>query len=137
MGNLELIELRQTSATFQCLSCLKHVPEGLNMCLCVVWLRPNHDTMNRIKARFEALITPYCRATLQSPGRKHGHNRWQKDHAPAFDAKRGAKKRGDHPSILSRWQVAIVWIETYVKYLDYITTIDIKHDSPHRHRNRY
>ena len=33
LGNLELIELRQDSATIQCLSCLKHVPEGLNMCL--------------------------------------------------------------------------------------------------------
>ena len=78
MGNLELIELRQTSATIQCHSCLKHVPEGLNMCLGGVWLRPNQHTMNRIKARFEALITPYYRATLQSRGRKHGHNQWQK-----------------------------------------------------------
>ena len=49
MGNMELIELRQTSATFQCLSCLKHVPEGWNMCPCGVWLRPNLDTMDRIK----------------------------------------------------------------------------------------
>ena len=32
MGNMGLIELRQTSATAQCPSCLKHVPEGLNMC---------------------------------------------------------------------------------------------------------
>ena len=32
MGNMELIESRQTSATTQCPSCLKHVPEGLNMC---------------------------------------------------------------------------------------------------------
>ena len=34
MGNMELIELRQTSATLQCPSCLMHVPEGLNMCQC-------------------------------------------------------------------------------------------------------
>ena len=33
MGNMELIELKQTSATIQCPCCLKHVPEGLNMCL--------------------------------------------------------------------------------------------------------
>ena len=78
MGNLELIELRQTSASIQCHSCLKHVPEGLNMCLGGVWLRPNQRTMNRIKARFEALIAPFYRATLQSRGRKHGHNQWHK-----------------------------------------------------------
>ena len=36
MGNMELIELKQTSATMQCLSCLEHVPEGLNMCQSVV-----------------------------------------------------------------------------------------------------
>ena len=48
--------------------------------------------------------------------------------AKAVDAKRGAKRCGDHPSILSRWpsdeiyrasQVAIGWTETHVKYLDY------------------
>ena len=141
MGNLELIELRQTSAPIQCPSCLKRVLEGLNVCLCGVWLRPNQDTMNRIKARFEALIAPYCGATLQSRGRKLGHNQGHKDHTKAADAKRGAKKPGDHPSILSRWQndeiyrasqVAIGWTETYVKYLDYLTTVDIKHDAPHR-----
>ena len=104
MGNLELIELRQTSATTQCLSLLKCVPEGLNMCLCGFWLRPNQDTMNRIKARFEALITTYYRATFLSRERKHGHNQSQKDNAKAADEKRRAKKRGDHPSILSRRQ---------------------------------
>ena len=55
MGNMELIELKQTSATMQCLSCLEHVPEGLNMCQCVVWLRPNQSTMVRIRAVFAAL----------------------------------------------------------------------------------
>ena len=101
--------------------------------------------MNRIKARFEALITPYYGATLQSRGRKLGHNQGHKDHAKAADAQRGAKKPGDHPSILSRWQndeiyrasqVAIGWTETYVKYLDNLTTVDIKHDAPHRQRFR-
>ena len=41
MGNMELIDLKETSATIQCLSCVKHVPEALNMCQCGVWLRPN------------------------------------------------------------------------------------------------
>ena len=49
-GNMELVELKQSSATSQCPSCLKHVPEGLNMCQCDVWLRPNQSTMERIRA---------------------------------------------------------------------------------------
>ena len=40
MGNMEFIELKQTSATVQCPSCLKHVLEGMNMCQCGVWLDP-------------------------------------------------------------------------------------------------
>ena len=58
MGNLELIELRQTSATVLCFSCLKDAPEGLNMCLCGVWLRPDQDTMDRIRAKFAAFLKP-------------------------------------------------------------------------------
>ena len=36
MCNMELIEVKQTSATIQCSSCLKHVLEGVNMCQCGV-----------------------------------------------------------------------------------------------------
>ena len=64
MGNMELIELKQTSATIQCLSCLKHVPKGLNMCPCGVWLRPNHSTMDRIRAAFAALKTLHYRSIV-------------------------------------------------------------------------
>ena len=116
------------------------------MSLCGVWLRPNQDTMDQMKARFAAPITPYRRARIQARGRKHGHNHWQRDHAEAVHTKRGAKKRNNHPSILSRWQhdeiyraskVAIGWTETYVKHLDCLTAVDIKHDAPHRQRNGY
>ena len=67
------------------------------------------------------------------------------DHAKAVDVKRGARRRGDHPSFLSRWQrdetnrasqVAIGWNETYVKYFDHISTIDISHVAPYRQRHR-
>ena len=63
-----------------------------------------------------------------------------------MDAMRRAQKRGDHPSLLSRWQndeihrtsqLAIGWTETYVKYLDYLTTVDISQKVCHRKRNRY
>ena len=49
MGNMELIELKQTSATIQCSSCLKHIPEGLNVCQCGVWPRPKskYDRTNQ------------------------------------------------------------------------------------------
>ena len=35
MGNMEVMS-KQTSATIQCPSCLKHVPEGFNECQCGV-----------------------------------------------------------------------------------------------------
>ena len=115
MGNMELIELRQTSATIQYPSCLKHAPEGLNMCLCGVWLRPNHSTLDRIRATFTALKTPYFRTTGDlSRGRKSGHNQRQMDHQKAMDARRGGRRRGvisrgvqkrcKYTSVLDRWQ---------------------------------
>ena len=80
MGNMELIELRQTSATIQCPSCLKHVPEGLNMCQCGVWLRPNQSTMDRIRTAFAVLKNLECRASVIPR---------QQDHQKAMLAKRG------------------------------------------------
>ena len=75
MGNMKLIELSQTSATIQGPSCLKHVPQGLNMCPCGVWLRPNQSTMDRIRTAFAAFKTPYYRASvIISRGKKSGHN---------------------------------------------------------------
>ena len=55
MGNMELIELRQTLATSRCPSCLKHLLGVMNMCQCGVWLRPNQCTMERIRTAFAAL----------------------------------------------------------------------------------
>ena len=48
MGNMELLELKQTTATIHGPSFLTHVPKGLNMCQCGVWLRPNQSTMERV-----------------------------------------------------------------------------------------
>ena len=102
---MELIELRQTSATIQCHSFLKHVPEGLNMCLCGVWPRPNQSTMDRIRAVFAALKTPFYRTTgILSRWRKSGHNRWQMDHQKAMNERRGATKKHEYTSKLDRWQ---------------------------------
>ena len=56
MGNMELFELGQISKTAQCHSCLKHLPEGLKFCACGVCLRPDEDTINRIKARSTEIL---------------------------------------------------------------------------------
>ena len=102
MGNMEMIELTQTSATIQCPSCLKHALEGMNMCPCGIWLRPNQST-DRIRIAFAAFKTPYCRtAVIRSKGLKSGHNSWQKDHHKVMDAKRGVPKRGKYTSLWDR-----------------------------------
>ena len=56
-----------TSATIQCPSCLKHVPEGLNMCL---WASDFDPIMDRIRAAFAALKTPYFRTAVILSRRK-------------------------------------------------------------------
>ena len=142
-----LIELRRTSTTIQCLSCLKHVPVGLNMCPCGVWLWPNQSTMDRSRAAFAALKTPYYRSReILSWGRMSGRNQWQMDHQKAMDAMRAATKRHEYTSILDRWhndeiyrasQLENGWTEEWVKYLDYISKIDVSHEAPYRQRQRY
>ena len=131
MGNMGWVELRQTSATVQCPSCLKHVPEGLNMCLRGVWLRPNQSTMDRFRAAFAALTST---TITMSRWTKRGHNQWQMDHQKAMDARSWAATRHEYTSFLDRWQndeiyraseLAHGWTETWVKHLDYISKIDI------------
>ena len=117
------------------------------MCLCGVWLRPNQSTMDRSSAAFASLKTPCYRTTIiLSRGRKSGHNQWQMDHQKAMDARRGATKRHEYTSFLDRWQkdeiyqasqLAHGWTETYVKYLDYISEIDISCNAPYRQQVRY
>ena len=117
MGNMELIDLRQTSATTQCPSCFKHVAEGLNMCQCGVWLRPNQSTLERIRTAFAALKTPfYGASTVISRVKNSGHNPWQQDHHKAMDAKRGALKRCKHTSLMDRWQNDEVYRESHLNW---------------------
>ena len=147
MGNMELTELRQTSATIQCPSCLKHVPEGLGTCQCGVWLRPNQSTMDQVRTTFAALTSPHCRSSvIISREKQSGHNPWQQDHQKAMDAKRGVPKRGKHTSKLERWQNDDVyrasqlvhdWTGEWGKNLDNISKIYISHDAPHRQRLRH
>ena len=147
MGNMELIELRQTSATIQCPSCLKHVPEGLNMCQCGVWLRPNQSTMDRIRTAFAAFENSLLPFHSNPVKRKE---KWSQPMADGSSKSHGCKKRSTethkYTSTVDRWQNDEVyrasqlvhgWTEEWVKYLDYISKIDISHDAPYRQRLRY
>ena len=117
------------------------------MCQSGKWLRPNQSTLDRIRIAFAALKTPYYRtAVIQSRGLRRGHNPWQKEHHKAMDAKRGVLKRGKYISIWDLWQKNEVhrecqlvhgWTDEWIKYLEYISEIDISHNAPHRQRLRY
>ena len=86
MGNMELFELGQISSTVQCHSCLKHMPEGLKSCECGVCLWPDEDTINRMKASFQALIAPYELARVnRSRGERHGDQPWQEDQRNRYE----------------------------------------------------
>ena len=146
MGNMELFALGQISKTMQCHSCLKHLPPRFRFCGCGVCLRPDEDATNGVRARFQALMVPYCLARVnRSRGKKHGNSQGQKDHWKAIDARYGARKHDNHPSILSRWQtdeqhrysqLTMGWTESYWRCLDYLTTIDISNHAPYHQRNR-
>ena len=104
MGNLELIELRQASATIQCLSCLKHVPE-IETCVCVSsGFDPIKIRWTESEQHLQCWNTVLSYSSNSVTRKKHGHDQWQMDHAEAVDAKRGVRRRGNHASILSRWQ---------------------------------
>ena len=79
MGNMELKELRQYLGDYSVSFLLEaRTREGLNMCPCGVWLRPNQSTMDRIRAAMAVLRTPHhCTTVILSRGRKRGHNQWQ------------------------------------------------------------
>ena len=138
LGNIELHELEQISRTVQHQSCLKHVP-GLIFCACGICLRPDEATIQRIKARFEAMIVPYYLARVNySRGKRHGEAQWQRDHWKAMDPRRGARKN-NHKSIVLRWQnvekdrqsqTRHGWTEEFCRYLEHLTTIDISYTAP-------
>ena len=146
LGNIELHELGQISRTVQRHSCMKHILEGLTLCSCGICLRPDEETMQRTKARFQAMTVPYYFARVNhSRSKKHGEAQWQRDHWKATDARRGAWKHKED-SIVIRWQEdekyrnslqAHGWTEEYCRHLHCLTTIDISHTAPWHQRHRY
>ena len=106
--------------------------------------RHNKPNQSQISSFDSAVLSCTSESFKMKEARKSTMAR--KDHWKATDAKKGARKHNDHPSILSSWQndeqyrisqLAIGWTETYCRYLDYLTTIDTSHHAPYHQRSRY
>ena len=145
---MELADRVETnSETTQCLSCLKHIFEGMTMCQSGKLLRPNKSTLDQIREAFEAFFAPcYRTEPIISRGRTCGHNPWQQDHHRPRDTSKGATKKDKYTSIWDRWQRDEVYrasqladnsTDEWVKYLNFIAHFDISHDAPHWQRARY
>ena len=142
-GNMILSEVSSRS-TYEMGNMELSVPEGWNMCHCGVWLRPNQRTMDRIRTALAALNTPYCSASIII---SRGKIKWSPPMATRSSNKsHGCIKKSKCTSILDRWQndevyrasqLVYGWTDAWVKYLDYISKIDISHDAPYRQRLRY
>ena len=139
--------MKPRTATTQCHSCSRHVPEGLTFCKCGACLQLGQGIFDKIRERFRALIGSYYVPEINARGKRHGIKQWQEDHVRAKDATRGAKKRTGNPSILARFQEdewyrhsqieKLGWTEAFCRYLDYIVTIDISHQASQVQRHGY
>ena len=141
-----MYELEQMTRTVQCLSCWKHLLEGLAFCSCGVCLRPDEATIRRIKVRFQALIVPCCRARTSRPGARSmaklsGKPRsWESN-----ECQKKSKEtwQGHYHNLVATGekyrnsQRADGWTEEYCRYLDYLTTIDISYTAPWHQKHRY
>ena len=97
---MELIELRKTSATILCPSCLKHVPEGLNMCQCGVWLRSNQSSMDRIRTAFAALKNSSLSCLSNYFKRKQ---KWSQPMTKRPSKSHGCKKRSTETRLIHQY----------------------------------
>ena len=148
MVNVELIELRQSTATVRCPACSKHILEGMLQCLCGNWLRPDEHTVNQVKLRFgETCQNRFYRVLDKQIRRDADTDSFlgKQAHWKARDAKKGAWKHCKHESLLEIWQKdelyrtgqaeEHVWTIEWVKYLDFLTTVDISYTVPNFQRN--
>ena len=104
------------------------------------YVGPNENGVCSVK-------NPYYRASIViSRGKESGNDPRQEDLLKAMHLKRGALKRGKYTAIMDRWQNDEVyresqlvhgWTDEWVKYLDYISEIDISHNALCRQRLRY
>ena len=125
MGDVELFELGQISTTVRCHSCQK----DLKCCGCGVCLRADEDTINRSKARFQAVVWRSNKIIIKqwTPREEHGKT----TNIPRYWA--GVKKLNNteiHSCISGG-------LRHSRRYLDYLTTIGISHKAPYHQRGRY
>ena len=74
-------------------------------------MHADQGTIDKIQARFRALIVPYNVDKVNNPrGKRHGEKHGQKDHFKSKDAMRGAKKRTGNLSILARFEKDVTGI---------------------------
>ena len=145
-GNVELVELRQTSKTDQCEDCLKHIPEEIVRCYCGYMIRPTREFFQRSWRKTRRLCQPQWKVRLHSRGMKHGHHPWQEMHRRAKDHLKGATKHGrkrpeEWTTIFLKDGTMMMYIETInqncmEKYLDYFAEIEKSYTATRTQRNR-
>ena len=92
-GTIEWTDLRQTTRTTQCRSCLQHVPEGMIKCYCGYMTVLTIEYMNELNDRFRTLCQSPWKVRMKSRGFKHCPQQWQEDHRRAKEHLRGVKKQ--------------------------------------------
>ena len=145
MCNVELIELKKSSIQWPI--CFRYVFERTLLCKCGKLLKPDQDSINRIKEAFEILKAPFSSASpISTRGSKCGPNLWQIHHQKARDALRSATKGDRGFTLISdRWQkdeiyrqsqLAHNWSDAWVPNLDHIVNFSIYHNATQQQRER-
>ena len=73
-GNVELVELRQTTKTIQCQAYWKHIPEGMVKCYCGTITRLSQSMMDEIQERLESDVDRNGEELLLQEDRNVVHN---------------------------------------------------------------
>ena len=117
MGNMELFELRQTTDTIQCHSCLRHIPRELKFCegLSPSRRRYNKQNQRQIPSFDGSLYIAIVNRSREQNAQKK--QQWQEDLRKAMDVKRSKSS-----TILERGQDVkkyrtSQWTEVYCRYL--------------------
>ena len=93
IGNLELHEVRQRTATIQCPQCSAYFEEGFQFCKCGAGLQMAESTISRIRKRFQELLgSSYYIPVKKNRDKKHGDPQWQVHHSKAKDTLRNVLK---------------------------------------------
>ena len=113
MGNVELIEWKQTSETTQCLSCLKHALEGMIMCQCGKLLRPNKRYVGPKPSSIRSIESLELSYSLKGATKREKYtsiwDRWQNDEVyRVFQLARNWTDEHASTSTLSRTSISVM-----------------------------